>query len=95
MARDNSKYDLDGVANAFSTQQPPLSSFPTGKGDHGLDGVHSVEDGASMTYKPDDAFGQGASVHLDATTGLPMGEGARSEMAGGTGTITNWPKAFE
>ena len=91
----DNKYDLDGVANVSSHQQAPLSSFPMGKGNTDLDGVESVEDSASITYKPDDAYGRGASVQLDATTGLPMGEGARSEMVGGTGTVTNWPKAFE
>lgn len=92
----DSKYDLDGVANVeTSNSMAPLSFFPTGKGDHSLDGVESVQDSASLTYKPEDFMGSGARVQLDATTGLPMGEGARSEYAGGTGDVTSWPKAYE
>ena len=96
MAKFSDKYDLDGVANVEAKEEmAPISFFPTGKGSHDLDGVESVQDSASLTYKPDDAFGKGAPVQLDATTGLPMGEGARSEYAGGTGDVTAWPKAFE
>lgn len=96
MAKHDEKYNLDGVANVETdNSMAPISFYPTGKGNHDLDGVESVQDSASLTYKPDDAFGQGPAVQLDAVTGLPMGEGARSEYAGGTGVVTKWPKAFE
>lgn len=95
MAKFSDKYDLDGVMNIESKEEmAPVSFFPTGKGNHDLDGVESVQDSASLTYKPDDAFGQGPRVQLDATAGLPMGEGAKSEVAGGTGTVESWPKGW-
>ena len=90
------KYNLDNVANVESGDTPaPLSWFPENKGNSQMDGVISVDTDAKLTYKADDAFPSGARVVLDATTDLPMGEGARATYSGGFGHIIDWPKAFE
>jgi hypothetical protein len=93
--KDKSAYNLDDVSNVTTEGWKPVSQFPTGKGDTGLDGVISVDTSADMTNRHDETYPEGARVELTATTGLPMGEGAKMEFVGGTGTVTDWPKAFD
>ena len=93
--KDPKAYDLDGVANVENEGQKWGSQFPLNKGDTKLDGVISVDTDARMTYEADDAFPMGKKVELDATTDLPMGEGARATYAGTTGHIAKWPEAYE
>jgi hypothetical protein len=94
MARPDA-YDLDGVSNIETSASMSDMPYPKGKGDVSLDNVGSVDTDASLTYNPDDAFPGGATVTLDAVTGLPFGEGAQKRYDGTSGHIKEWPKAFE
>ena len=88
-------YNLDNVSSVDTSTKMSEMPFPARKGDTSLDGVISVDTSSKLTYTPDDAFPSGASVPLDAVTGLPMGEGAQKRYEGNTGDIETWPKAFE
>ena len=96
MKGNRDAYNLDGVANVeMNRDHAYMTEFPRGKGNTQLDGVISVDTNSGHVYEADEAYPTGKRVEMDAITDLPLGNGAEMDYAGGTGTITDWPKAFK